>query len=145
MLLGACVITIVNYSPNTFIVQTTGACIIKLIRAVIYGFHNKLECLSLNTRLGWKGLPGTNTHKFYNTDNRSLRSLTHRRGRESQEPSSQLVKMMEGQLTLANLLQHRHPFIPKRRSLVEADSDEKKWLFFVAKIIEKNGQFLHSF
>ncbi len=38
-----------------------GACIIKLITTVIYGFHNKLECLSANTRLGWKGLPGTNT------------------------------------------------------------------------------------
>ncbi len=31
-----------------------GACIIKLITAVIYGFRNKLEYLSLNTRLGWK-------------------------------------------------------------------------------------------
>ncbi len=30
---------------------TTGACIIKLIAAVIYGFRNKLECLSVNTRL----------------------------------------------------------------------------------------------
>jgi hypothetical protein len=29
--------------------------------AVIYGFHNKLECLSINIRLGWKGLTGTNT------------------------------------------------------------------------------------
>ena len=38
-----------------------GACIIKLITAVIYGFHNKLECLSLNTRLGWKSSPRTNT------------------------------------------------------------------------------------
>ncbi len=37
------------------------ACIIKLITAVIFGFHNKLECLSINARLGWKGLPGTNT------------------------------------------------------------------------------------
>jgi hypothetical protein len=37
---------------------TPGACIIKLITAVIYGFRNKLECLSLNTRLCWKGLPG---------------------------------------------------------------------------------------
>jgi len=41
------------------------SCIIKLIKAVIYGFHNKLECLSLNTRLGWKGLPGTNTQTYY--------------------------------------------------------------------------------
>jgi len=38
-----------------------GACIIKLIMAVIYGFRKKLERLSLNTRQGWKGLPGTNT------------------------------------------------------------------------------------
>jgi hypothetical protein len=29
---------------------------LKLITAVINGFRNKLECLSLNTRLGWKGL-----------------------------------------------------------------------------------------
>ncbi len=33
----------------------------RLIKAVIYGFRNKLECLSLNIRLGWKGLQGTNT------------------------------------------------------------------------------------
>ncbi len=33
-----------------------GACIIRLITAVIYSFRNKLECLSLNTRLGWKRL-----------------------------------------------------------------------------------------
>ncbi len=26
---------------------------------IIYGFRNKLECLSLNTRLGWKGSLGT--------------------------------------------------------------------------------------
>jgi hypothetical protein len=38
-----------------------GACIIKLITAVIYGFRNKLQFLSLNTRLSWKGFPGTNT------------------------------------------------------------------------------------
>jgi hypothetical protein len=41
-----------------------GACILKHITAVIYGFRNKLECLSLNTRLGWKGLPGTNTQAY---------------------------------------------------------------------------------
>jgi hypothetical protein len=45
--------------------QTPGACIIKLITDVIYGFRNKLECLSLNTRLGWRGLPGTNTLAYY--------------------------------------------------------------------------------
>ncbi len=44
---------------------TTGACIIKLITAVIYGFRIKLECLCLNTRLDWKGLPGTNTVAYY--------------------------------------------------------------------------------
>ncbi len=38
-------------------VNNAGACIIKLITAVIYDFRNKLECLSVNTRLGWKGLP----------------------------------------------------------------------------------------
>jgi hypothetical protein len=47
------------------------ACIIKLITAVIYGLRNELECLSLNTRLGWKGLPGTNTQAYY--ENRKLR------------------------------------------------------------------------
>jgi hypothetical protein len=45
--------------------MVSGACITKLITAVIYGFRNKLECLSLNTRLGWKGLPGTNTLAYY--------------------------------------------------------------------------------
>jgi len=35
-----------------------GACIIKLITVVIYGFHNKLECLSLNTRLAGKAGQG---------------------------------------------------------------------------------------
>jgi hypothetical protein len=42
-----------------------GAYIIKLISAVIYGLFNKLEFLFLNTRLGWKGLPGTNTLAYY--------------------------------------------------------------------------------
>jgi len=32
---------------------------------IIYGFRNKLECLSLNTRLSWKGLPRTNTLAYY--------------------------------------------------------------------------------
>jgi hypothetical protein len=44
---------------------TPGASTIKLITAEIYGFLNKLECLSLNTRLGWKGLPGTNTLVYH--------------------------------------------------------------------------------
>ncbi len=47
------------------------ACIIKLITTVIYGFLNKLECLSLNTKLGWKRLPGTNTQAYY--ENHRLR------------------------------------------------------------------------
>jgi hypothetical protein len=46
-------------------IETSGACIIKLIMAIIYGFHNKLECLSLNTRLGRIGLPGTNILAYY--------------------------------------------------------------------------------
>ncbi len=41
------------------------ACIVKLIMTIIYGFRKKLECLYLNTRLGWKGLPGTNTLAYY--------------------------------------------------------------------------------
>ncbi len=45
--------------------RTTGACIIKLITAIFSSFHNKLERLSLNTRLGWRGLPGTNTLAYY--------------------------------------------------------------------------------
>ncbi len=42
-----------------------GDCIIKLITPVSYVFVKKLECLSLNTRLDWKGLPGTNTLAYY--------------------------------------------------------------------------------
>jgi len=45
--------------------ETPEACIIKLITAVIYGFPIKLECLTLNNRLGWKGLPETNTLAYY--------------------------------------------------------------------------------
>jgi hypothetical protein len=44
---------------------TSEACIIKLITVVIYGFRDKLECLSINTRLGWKGLLGINTVAYY--------------------------------------------------------------------------------
>jgi hypothetical protein len=46
-------------------VFSPGACIIKLITTVIYGIRNKLVCLTLNTELGWKGLPGTNTLAYY--------------------------------------------------------------------------------
>jgi hypothetical protein len=52
-------------SRNSWKWRIPGACIIKLITAVIYGFRNKLECLSLKTRLGWKSLPGTNTLAYY--------------------------------------------------------------------------------
>jgi hypothetical protein len=45
--------------------DTPRACIIKRITAVINGFRNKLEHLSLSTRLGWKGLPGTNLQAYY--------------------------------------------------------------------------------
>jgi hypothetical protein len=43
----------------------------KLFTVVIYSFRNKLECLSLNTRLDWKGLQGRNTLVYY--ENRKLR------------------------------------------------------------------------
>ncbi len=62
------------------------ACIIKLITVVVYGFCNKLERLSLNTRLDWKGLPGTTLqlitvtvkyghNKFYDTGPQYQKSL----------------------------------------------------------------------
>ncbi len=35
--------------PTVITNTTPGACIIKLITAVIYGFRNKLECLSLES------------------------------------------------------------------------------------------------
>jgi hypothetical protein len=50
---------------RVLITRLYGACIIKHITAVIYGLGNKLECLPINTRLGWKGLPGTNTLAYY--------------------------------------------------------------------------------
>ncbi len=43
----------------------TGACTLKLITAVIHGFCIKIECLFLNAKVGWKGLPGTNTLAYY--------------------------------------------------------------------------------
>jgi hypothetical protein len=52
--------------------QTKVPYIIKLITAVIYSFRNKLDCFSLNIRLGWKGLQGTNTLAYYR--NRKLRT-----------------------------------------------------------------------
>ncbi len=57
----------------TFVSSVINFCafFVKLITAVIYFFRNKLKCLSLNTRLGRKGLPGTNTLAYYG--NRKLR------------------------------------------------------------------------
>ncbi len=40
---------VVIYNCHVFKVQATGACTIKLFAAVIYGFYNKLECLSLTS------------------------------------------------------------------------------------------------
>ncbi len=51
--------------PHPFLVWRHFNFIIKLITAIIYGFRNKLECFSLNTRLGWKGLQGINTLAYY--------------------------------------------------------------------------------
>ncbi len=52
---------------NSFRVDQTRG----LFTDVIYGFCNKLECLSpslpTNIRLGWKGLPETNTVAHYKT------------------------------------------------------------------------------
>jgi hypothetical protein len=45
--------------------MTLGPLIIKIITAIIYCFLNKLEYFSLNARLGWKGLQGTNTLAYY--------------------------------------------------------------------------------
>ena len=52
---------------DLLVLTSPRACILKLITAAIYGFRNKLECLSLNTRLSWKGLPGKNTRVYYGT------------------------------------------------------------------------------
>jgi hypothetical protein len=76
-----------------FIKLRPGACIIKIITVVIYSFRTKLECLSLNTRLDWKGLPGTSnlantetvnysSNKFYDTGpwgqfNKQIMSVTY--------------------------------------------------------------------
>ncbi len=64
---------------KSFIALGPGACIIKLITAVICGFRNKLECLPLDTSLGWKGLPGANTVADYEhsqiTDEKSFIAL----------------------------------------------------------------------
>ena len=62
---------VTNVNSKLFMKVTPGTCTIKLFTAVIYGFRNKLECLSLNTRLGWKGLPRTNTLAY--CGNRKLR------------------------------------------------------------------------
>ncbi len=54
-----------NLEITAVIIQGPEVGIIKLIKVVIYGFRNKLECLALNTRLRWKGLPGTNGLAYY--------------------------------------------------------------------------------
>ncbi len=46
-----------------------GACIIKLITTVIYGFRNTQECLSLKNRSGWKGLQGQTVYCITETVN----------------------------------------------------------------------------
>jgi hypothetical protein len=63
---GACIIKLFFFlflSPYLYL--SISLCTIRLMTAVIYGFRNKLECLSLNTRLGWESLPGTNTLPYY--------------------------------------------------------------------------------
>jgi hypothetical protein len=57
----------VAYHTAEFIKTAKGpwACIIELIMAVICAIRNKLDCLPLNTRLGWKGLTGTNNLAYY--------------------------------------------------------------------------------
>ncbi len=68
-------IVIVRFGLKYF---TPGACTIKLTTAVIYGFRNKLvfaafRCYTLgrplalptSIRLGWRGLPATNTLDYY--------------------------------------------------------------------------------
>ncbi len=50
---------------HNFPVCYPGAFFIKLITVIIYGFCNKLECFTLHSRLGWKGLPWTNTLAYY--------------------------------------------------------------------------------
>ena len=46
-----------------------GACIIKLITAVIYGFRNKLECLTLKPRLAGKACQGQTLYLIMDTVN----------------------------------------------------------------------------
>ncbi len=57
--------TFLNYARKSFLTLGPGTCTVKLITAVIYGFRNMVERLSLNTRLDWKGLPATNTLAYY--------------------------------------------------------------------------------
>jgi len=39
--------------------------VIKLFTAVIYEISQQAPALSVNIRLGWKGLPGTNALAYY--------------------------------------------------------------------------------
>ncbi len=51
--------------PVMFYGTGPGACIIKRITAVIYGFRNKLECLSLASISSLVKRLGTNTLAYY--------------------------------------------------------------------------------
>jgi hypothetical protein len=64
------IVTAPHYLCNLSILQKSpcfepGACIIKLITAIIYGFRNKLECLSLASISSLDQCLGTNTIAFY--------------------------------------------------------------------------------
>jgi len=58
-------------TEKSFIGLKPGACILKLIAAVIYGFRNKLESLSLASLSSLIYCLGTNTLAYYR--NRKLR------------------------------------------------------------------------
>jgi hypothetical protein len=60
-----------NYRQKSFITLGPGACIIKLITAVLYDFCNKLECLSLASLSSLGQSLGTNILAHYG--NRKLR------------------------------------------------------------------------
>jgi hypothetical protein len=64
---------IISSFQEMMLLTFSPTCICPLGKIPIFPhFHNKLECLSLNIRLGWKGLPGTNIMAYYG--NRKLRS-----------------------------------------------------------------------
>ncbi len=51
--------------PKFYLTLSPGACIIKLIMAIIYGFRNKLECLSLESLSSQVYCLVTNTLAYY--------------------------------------------------------------------------------